>query len=345
MRNPNGYGSVYKLSGNRRKPWVARVTIGWKTNEKSMTALPVFHYVGYYATRSEALKALAHYNGEEDTKAPKVTLERLYKEWSAEHFPTMKSTGIYTSSITVVSALFSRSVDSLTIKDFEEAIRASGRTQSAAVKLKNALKLMYRFGYRKGYVDEKKAMLPTFINTGIAKASAVHQKHQAFTKEELESLWMSKDDEHVQVVLFLIYTGLRISELIHLKPEDVDLENRCLFIREAKTSAGVRTVPIADRIMFIASKWLKRNDGNFAPIDKRAGHYGENEFAETTARVCGMRHLCHDTRYTTATLLTECSVDLRFIKLILGHSRGDVTNDVYAEKIDPRVLLESINRI
>jgi len=31
MKMPNGYGSVYKLSGNRRKPWAARVTDGWET--------------------------------------------------------------------------------------------------------------------------------------------------------------------------------------------------------------------------------------------------------------------------------------------------------------------------
>ena len=29
MRNPNGYGCVYKLSGKRRKPFAARVTIDW----------------------------------------------------------------------------------------------------------------------------------------------------------------------------------------------------------------------------------------------------------------------------------------------------------------------------
>ena len=32
MKNPNGYGSVVKLSGNRRKPFCARKTSGW--NEK-----------------------------------------------------------------------------------------------------------------------------------------------------------------------------------------------------------------------------------------------------------------------------------------------------------------------
>lgn len=30
MRLPNGYGSVYKLSGNRRNPYAARITIDWE---------------------------------------------------------------------------------------------------------------------------------------------------------------------------------------------------------------------------------------------------------------------------------------------------------------------------
>lgn len=33
MRNANGFGSVYKLSGKRRKPWIARKTKGWAIDE------------------------------------------------------------------------------------------------------------------------------------------------------------------------------------------------------------------------------------------------------------------------------------------------------------------------
>ena len=57
MRLPNGYGSVYKLSGNRRKPWTARITVGF--NEAGQ---PKYHFLGYFATRQEALKCLADYN-------------------------------------------------------------------------------------------------------------------------------------------------------------------------------------------------------------------------------------------------------------------------------------------
>ena len=33
MRLPNGYGGVVKLSGNRRRPYAARITTGWHIND------------------------------------------------------------------------------------------------------------------------------------------------------------------------------------------------------------------------------------------------------------------------------------------------------------------------
>ena len=35
MRLPNGYGSVKKLSGKRRRPWIVEKTICWETNFKT----------------------------------------------------------------------------------------------------------------------------------------------------------------------------------------------------------------------------------------------------------------------------------------------------------------------
>ena len=47
---PNGYGSVYKLSGNRRKPWVAAKTFGWILDEEKGTAKQVQRPIGYFPT-------------------------------------------------------------------------------------------------------------------------------------------------------------------------------------------------------------------------------------------------------------------------------------------------------
>lgn len=53
MKLPNGFGSVYKLSGNRRKPYRAIVTERWqidtgKWKQKRKT-------IGYYESKKEAL--------------------------------------------------------------------------------------------------------------------------------------------------------------------------------------------------------------------------------------------------------------------------------------------------
>lgn len=56
MRNINGYGSVYKLSGKRRKPWCVRITKGWE-GEKQVREI-----LGTYKTKEEAEFFLNDYN-------------------------------------------------------------------------------------------------------------------------------------------------------------------------------------------------------------------------------------------------------------------------------------------
>ena len=57
MKLPNGYGSIIKLSGNRRKPYQVRITKGFTDEGKQ-----IYMYLGYFAKRDEALIALSEYN-------------------------------------------------------------------------------------------------------------------------------------------------------------------------------------------------------------------------------------------------------------------------------------------
>ena len=52
MKQPNGYGGISKLKGRRRKPYAVRVTTGWTDEGKQIKK-----YLGYYATKKEAIKA------------------------------------------------------------------------------------------------------------------------------------------------------------------------------------------------------------------------------------------------------------------------------------------------
>jgi len=62
MKLPNNYGSVTKLKGNRRRPWVARVSTGTVVNYATHKAYPKQTALGYYETRKDAMQALAEYN-------------------------------------------------------------------------------------------------------------------------------------------------------------------------------------------------------------------------------------------------------------------------------------------
>jgi hypothetical protein len=62
MKLPNGFGTVYKLSGNRRNPYVAKKTKGWEIDPKTGKSKQLYTVVGYYPTRKEALTALADFN-------------------------------------------------------------------------------------------------------------------------------------------------------------------------------------------------------------------------------------------------------------------------------------------
>jgi hypothetical protein len=83
MRRPNGAGSVYKLSGNRRKPWIAIKTKGWDENGKQIKDI-----IGYYEERDEALLALLTHEPTEvsvsSTVNKNTTIEQLYELIYAE---------------------------------------------------------------------------------------------------------------------------------------------------------------------------------------------------------------------------------------------------------------------
>lgn len=104
MKLPNGFGSVHKLSGNRRKPWRARITDGWEYNKEKDKMVQIYKTVGYYATRQEALTALADYNkAPYDLDTDGITFSEMYDKWTEEYFVKLKTQ----SSIRTIQSAYS----------------------------------------------------------------------------------------------------------------------------------------------------------------------------------------------------------------------------------------------
>lgn len=88
MRNPNGYGTVAKLSGQRRRPYIVKKTIGW--NDKGH---PIYDIIGYAETREAGNIMLAEYNRDPwDVDRAKITLQQLFNLWKEKKAPKLNHT-------------------------------------------------------------------------------------------------------------------------------------------------------------------------------------------------------------------------------------------------------------
>lgn len=140
---------------------------------------------------------------------------------------------------------------------------------------------------------------------------------------------------------------MRISELLELKKEDVHLEERWMYIRHSKTDAGIREVPIAEKIAPFLQQWMN-GTGDYLIQTPEGNQMIYRNYYDSywtpLVEALSMNHRPHDARHTCVSLLTEAGVDERIIKKIVGHKGQGVTEAVYTH-LDLPVKLEAINKI
>ena len=56
----------------------------------------------------------------------------------------------------------------------------------------------------------------------------------------------------------LVYSGVRVSELLNLKKDNVYLDKHYFEIISSKTENGIRIVPIADKVLPFYKSWYER---------------------------------------------------------------------------------------
>lgn len=96
MKLPNGFSTVYKLSGKRRKPYIVKKTVGWHYDKENDKQVQDYITIGYSTTRAEGLQMLADYNNNPyDLKASKISFAEVNEKWSAEKYPTLSKSNVH----------------------------------------------------------------------------------------------------------------------------------------------------------------------------------------------------------------------------------------------------------
>lgn len=170
-----------------------------------------------------------------------------------------------------------------------------------------------------------------------------------FSKQEIERLWLQKDNRYYQIILMLIYTGVRISELLDLKKENVHLNEQYFDVKASKTNNGIRKVPIADKVLPFFKAWF--NDGHSEYLlhnDKDEKFTYRNYYDSYFSPLMdeqGMSQTPHCCRHSCISMLAEAHVDQTTIKKIVGHSGAmSLTEKVYTH-LDIQELIDAVNKI
>lgn len=350
MKLPNGFGSVYKLSGNRRNPYMARKTKGWEIAPETGKSKQLYITVGYYPTRKDALNALADFNTNPyDVNAAKVTFEDVYERWSDEHFPTVSHSNVqgYKAAWALCDKIARMRFVDVKLDHLQMVVDESGKNYPTLRKLKVLLGLMYKYAIIHEIIPKERNMVEYLNIKGAGNPNAYNRK--PFSKAEVKRVWDAKDSNiYYTVILMLLYTGCRISELLDLKKEHVNLDERYFNIVHAKTAAGIRIVPIADKVLPFFEYWYNLNDCEYLLSTPESKHFTYRNYFDSywspLVEVLNIDHTPHCTRHTCISMLTVAGVDDKVIKKIVGHKGQSVTEVVYTH-FEIEELLDAINRI
>lgn len=132
MKLPNGFGSVYKLSGKRRCPYRAIVTDRWTLDPVTRKSKQIRKTIGYYETKADALAALADYNKSPyDLESSKVTLQETYGKWSDEHFPTVSASNVkgYKAAFLLCEPIANKRMVDIKLDDLQYIADSSGKNE------------------------------------------------------------------------------------------------------------------------------------------------------------------------------------------------------------------------
>jgi site-specific recombinase XerD len=119
--------------------------------------------------------------------------------------------------------------------------------------------------------------------------------------------------------------GLRVSEVINLKIEDIDSKRMIIHIKNAKGRKD-RIVPLSENILkLLRGYFLKYKPKTYLFNGQKSIIYSSGSCNKIVKKYLGEKYHIHQLRHSCFTYLLECGVGLRIIQKIAGHSSSKTT--------------------
>ena len=242
LKASSGNGSISRMSGIRRKPWLLRMPI-----PDPHTGITVVKTVGTYVTREEAEAARAEMMKRPATPYQDSTLAKIHEVFleSREYKGRSdKARELYDLAWKYLKPLWYYKITALYAQDFQNTLDKmadDGLSQSMLEKERTLISKLYRTAIGWRVID---ANLASVLKVERRKSP----EREIFTDEQVPLILSQKNAPTGQMVIALLACGVRIYELLHFKHEDFHrTESGAYLIGGCKTEAGRnRIIPILD---------------------------------------------------------------------------------------------------
>lgn len=205
---------------------------------------------------------------------------------------------------------------------------------------------------------------------GIERPKIREKNIECFSQEEqtkIEGFVLKNQDKNERLfgIIFSLYTGIRLGELLALKWADLDLAKGEVSINktcadfwqdgeyvklldEPKTAHSRRVIPLPKQLLPQLKK-MKRRRKNEYFIGGRSGHgVGVRSYQRTFSTILNKLKIphrgFHSLRHTFATRALECGMDVKTLSEILGHKNSTITLNRYAHSLW-EYKLEMMNKL
>ena len=328
LKLPNGFGSITKKSGRRRRPYEIRKFIDGRQK-----------VIGYEASYESALAFLCEYNKNPLLFSPsEITFSELFTLVKAYLYPRIKphTQQSYTASYNHLKRLYDKQFAKIRIGDLQSAIRDihdNGAGYSTQKKARQVLRHMYTYAVKYEIIPPEKD-ISRYID--IDKDKKVYKK-TIFNTRQIYKLFRATDEHrYAKMILMHMMLGTRPSEFLAIEKTDVKLRQRYLIIRESKTEAGRnRFIPLHKQTLPFWIEFLAENN-KYIATDNNGIHLNYSRFRtrfdKTLIELKIKRHTPHECRHTLASLLNNADANPTAIKRILGHASSNITEKHYTHK-------------
>jgi integrase len=230
----------------------------------------------------------------------------------------------------------------------EEWLDSIKRARATRAKIRNLMSAIFQHAMRYEWVERNPIRL-------VRQSAKRERTPDALELAELQLLLSKLDDRERTLVLLDAATGLRVSELLALRWEDVDFENLELRVNrsiwhqvvgDCKTEASAKPVPLDSYMAEDLLRWRRvspypmNSDWVFASPTMRGKqpYWPDNlmkRYIRPIARANGIFKNIgwHTFRHTFGTLLKANGEDVKTVQELLRHANSRITLDVYVQAV------------